>query len=154
MRNLFLILFLLCVCSGTKASPADHVNFQRCSTGLSSVALNGAAATRTLTLYPNAYWSDLKLGIAYTYNAASAVTVTFSCSFDGTTFYVQTSRSISAGTSTVSDFVDSNAVSGNESFLLEFDIVGCKGVKFVVAGTGSPNANDIVSTQCVVTSGG
>lgn len=127
---------------------------------LSGVALNAAEATRTVSVDTFrsiqgqgsvAAYSKLRLGIAYTYSAATTVTSAMTCSYDGgTTYYKRQSRSCSSGTCNTFDLTDSNAISAaSETFELEYDIRGCTHVKFVLGGA-SADGSDLVTTQTVL----
>ncbi len=121
---------------------------------LEGVALNAAAGTRTMTLKLQKAWRKVKVNVFYTYSAATAVTVTMSCSIDGTNYGTVQSRSISAGSSTVSDVVDSKTSgAASQSYQLEYDVEGCENAKWVFGGT-SAGGGDLVSVQAVAISVG
>lgn len=121
---------------------------------LEAVALNGAAATRTVTLsladlnHANRGFEKVVVVIDYTYGAATAVTVTPTLSIDGgTTYGSETSTSISSGTGTVSVYSDSYTTGAANALLrLSYDVAGCTHLKLVIAGTGA-NGSDLVDVQ-------
>lgn len=143
------------------AIASDNPLTHRIGSGqLSGVALNAAAASRTVTIYladlPSGRnsrgWGKLLFGVQYTYSAASAVTAQFTCSYDGTTYYRRTTRSCSSGTCTLYEQTDSNPVSASQDFEIEYDVRGCAAVKILLAGTGA-GAGDLVTTQAVIVAG-
>lgn len=121
---------------------------------LNAVALNGAAGTRTLTLDTGSIgdgYGRLLVVLDYTYGAATAVTVTPSCSSDGGTTYGQeTSTSIASGTGTVSAYSDSYTTgAANKTLRLKYDVTGCDHYKLIFAGTGA-NGSDLVNVQAAL----
>lgn len=136
------------------------VYFPATATGqLNGVALNAAAATRTVTVETSRFqqgrgdvaaYAKLRLGIALTQSACTTVTSAMTCSYDGgTTYYTRQTRACSSGTCSTYDMTDSNAVSGAETFELEYDIRGCTNVK-VLLGGASCGGSDTVITQTVL----
>lgn len=127
---------------------------------LSGVALNATAATRTVTgvfdakaAAPSPY-TKWRVSVFFTYAAATTVTAVFSCSTDGTNYASLTSRSISAGASTVSIVTDTYTTgAASADIMLEYDIQGCRKAK-VLLGGASAGASDLVTVDWVAVVGG
>jgi len=117
---------------------------------LEDVALNAAAATRTLTLTVPSAAHKLRLAVFLTRTAATNVRITPTGSFDGTNYAEWTSRSTLAGVGTLTDFYDLHAVSGDKDFATEYDVTGLKKVKLVFSGA-SAGAADLVNVQAYFT---
>lgn len=121
---------------------------------LDGVALNATAATRTITLLTadgvqadNAPgYTKLRVQVDYTWTAASTVTLTPTCSQDGTNYAAPTTRSCSSGTCTLYPQVDSRPVTASENFTVEYDIRGCRSFK-VLFGGASAGASDLVTVM-------
>jgi hypothetical protein len=119
---------------------------------LSAVALNGAAATRTAEITLNKRFTRITLTQAYTYSAATSVTLTPSKSIDGGTTYGQyTSKSISDGVATVSAYTE--VVTGTSSWAYEttLDVEGVDKLKIVYSGGGTPGAGDLLTVKATGT---
>lgn len=139
------------VCVNAQAGEFRHCRNSANSdplTILDGVALNATPATRTMTVTSNGKWDKLKLGIIYTRSNASAITVTFTCSYgSGRTKLQPTSRSITDGASTSNLLTDSIPVTGDVNAQLEFDVFGCYDISFLLGGTGA-DGSDLVDTEC------
>jgi hypothetical protein len=135
-------------------APVTRVDIR--DNALSASALNGSPTlTIDLGTRPSVYsaWSKARLGITYTYSAATTVTTVFACAIDGTNFTTVTSRSISGGTATVSTLTDSIATgAGNLTYQLEYDIRGCKKAKWTFGGA-SAGAGDLVTVDVALVAG-
>lgn len=157
MRTLVLALSIL---TATPALAASEVFNFVSSTGsqniLDDVALNVTAASRTITLElgPEQLnkpwaggWEKLRVGVFFTWAAASTVTAQFTCTKDGTNYTRLTTRSCSAGTCTVYLATDSYTTGGaSANFELEYDVRGCRKVKVLFDGA-SAGATDFVDVQ-------
>ncbi len=110
---------------------------------LNQCALNGLEATRTITLNVKGM-EFVRLAYVFTKDAATSLTFTPSLSFDnGTTYCPITAKAVSAGTATVSPYVDSRTVSASENGVLDwYDVRGADKLKVVIAGGGVPTASD------------
>ena len=133
------------------------------TTSLTGVALNAAAATRTITANLTQHgtivsgsrplYSKMTVTVAYTYSAATTVTAQFSCSMDGTTYGRRTSTSTSAGASTI--YAETGTYTTGAASIdlnLEYDVRGCKSVKVVLGGAGA-GAGDLVTATWVAVAG-
>lgn len=159
MRHLAFVAALL-VAPAAFAQQAPNTRVQITNNILSGVALNAAAGTRTITA--NNYYAGTptqpafakaRLSIFYTYSAATAVTVVFSCSADGTNFAQMTARDISGSTATISALTDSYTTgAASKDLMLEYDIRGCAKVKWLLAGTGA-GAGDLVTVDLALIAG-
>jgi hypothetical protein len=156
MRSLVVALALLTASTSSAAPLATVVD---ANNALSGVALNASAATRTVQATfgsptspsPFTKW---RVSVFFTYNAASTVTAVFSCSVDGTNYASLTSRSITAGASTVSIVTDTYTTGGaSANIMLEYDIQGCRAAK-VVLGGASAGASDFVTVDWSAVVGG
>lgn len=150
------VIILLLPAAATAATPPTTSH--RIGSGmLSGVALNATASTRTVTINlgdlpagrDGEGWGKLRFGIQHTNSAATTVTAQFTCSYDGTTYYRRTTRSCASGTCSVYEQTDSNAVSGDQDFELEYDIRGCAKIQILLGGA-SAGASDLVTTEAVV----
>lgn len=161
MTRLLLTLAILAAPTLAMAAPvAPSADAVQADNALSGVALNATAATRTLTasfdwqktnLAPYTKW---RVSVFYTYSAATTVTAVFSCSQDGTNYASLTSRSISAGASTVSIVTDTYTTSAaSADIMLEYDIQGCRKGKIVFGGA-SAGSGDLVTVDWVAVVGG
>lgn len=159
MRTLALIALLL-PSLAQAGGEGPWAATQHVDNALAGVALNASAATRTVTgtfqqnaanVSPYTKWRVL---VFFTYAAATTVTAVFSCSEDGTNYASLTSRSITAGASTVSILTDTYTTGGaSADFALEYDIAGCRKAK-VVLGGASAGATDLVTVDWVASVGG
>jgi hypothetical protein len=117
---------------------------------LSGVALNAAAASRTIEVQARRRYAKIRVLVDYTDNASTDVTATPSCALDST-YGSYTSRSVATGTSTVSPLVDylcNDAAETCADFtkVIEYDVAGCNLFKIVFAGT-SGGASDLISVE-------
>jgi hypothetical protein len=119
---------------------------------LDGVALNATAALRTFDLDIHSTWGKAVVFIDLTRSAATTLVATPSCSPDGTTYFDYSTRSILAGASTVSSLVDTRAVSGSVTILLEYDVRSCKSFKIIFSGA-SGGASDLVDVYVTVVAG-
>lgn len=161
MKNLFKAAALGLFLAPSVAFPAKAPNtFTKQITGaqgtvklLDGVALNAAAATRTIDIDIGADWSKVVVFVDHTANSAcTTIVATPTYSPDGDTFFAYTTRSISAGASTVSALVDTFAVSGTASFALEYDVRAAKSLKLVFSGA-SCGGSDTVDVYVSVVAG-
>lgn len=159
------IAFLL----ASLAAPAlaveqGHLTVRPAKLELDDVALNAAAATRTVTANltqdstigagSRALYSKLIVVVNFTYAAATTVTAQFSCSLDGTVYGRRTSTSTSAGASTI--YAETGTyTTGAASIILtlEYDVRGCKSAK-VLLGGASAGASDLVDATWTAVAGG
>lgn len=160
----FLAVMLVVLGSVTaRAAEAPSPLFVFRDNVLSGVALNASAATRTITanMYENAgrpiaAYSKARLGIYYTYSAATTVTVLFSCSTDGTNYAQVMARNVSGATATMSKLTDSwttGAASATDPGLgPEYDVTGCVKAKWVLGGA-SADGSDLVTVDLLLTAG-
>ncbi len=121
---------------------------------LEGVALNAAAAARTITVSTKQLWAKLVVPVFFTYGtSATTVTAQFKCSTDGTNYVLLQSRAISAGASTLSDMVDTKTTGGvDQDFMLEYDVRACRSVQ-VVFGASGPGGSDLINVQATAVSG-
>jgi hypothetical protein len=141
------------------AQTAPYTNAKIDNDKLSSVALNASAGTRTIT--ENLYragvqqpaYSKARLVIAYTYSAATTVTVAFKCSLDGTNYGQVMARSVSGSTATVSTLTDSYTTgAASANLMLEYDVRGCLAAQWLFGGA-SAGANDKVTVDVALIAG-
>ena len=147
------------------AAPAmaeqGYLTVSKHTLALDGVALNAAAATRTVTatLTENSeatgrpVYSKLLLVVDFTYAAATTVTAQFSCSVDGTNYGRRTSTSTASGASTI--YAETGTyTTGAASILLtlEYDVRGCKMVQVLLGGAGA-GASDLVDATWVAVAG-
>lgn len=158
-RYLFLAILLVVPSVAGAAQPTSHHFINDGSTNkdnlLEGVALNATAADRTITLNmcdigpgkDGECWTKLRIGIFYTYSAATTVTAQATCSIDGTNYARITSRSISGGAGTVSLFTDTYTTgAASANFTLEYGVELCQKVQIVFGGA-SADASDLVNVQ-------
>lgn len=162
-KPLFALVLLLTTPAYAARSPA--MSIYDYGTDLSGVLLSASAAARTtsftLGLANNtvggANYSKLRLEVSYSYGGAgiTALTVTPYCRrAHGDSFARYTTRACEEGTCTVSPMVDSYTVAGASAVLIfEYDVAGCQAFQAVIAGTGSPNAADAITTGAVASVG-
>lgn len=159
MRSLAFALAVVILPSAAWAA-AQPADIMQENNALSGVALNAAAALRTVTasfdIKPGtpAPYTKWRVSVFFTYGAATTLTSVFSCSQDGTNYASLTSRSISAGASTVSIVTDTYTTGGaSADIMLEYDIQGCRKAK-VVLGGASAGASDLVTVDWTAIVGG
>jgi len=127
---------------------------------LEAAELNGTAATLTLIFdlslgdaNNKAQFAQMKMVVAYTEVAATAVTAVYYCSVDGTTYGQITSRAVGAGAGTLSAYTETVAAA-TSTVLAVIDVAGCAKFKVIFDGTGSPGATDLITVQAAATAGG
>lgn len=155
MRMLLLMLALAPSLALGAAEKTDTVAYQNTSSTntynvLEDVALNGAEATRTLTVTTRRRMATLKVAVFYTDGGVSSITTltaTPYCSIDGTNYAIPQVRDLSAGT--VSDLADTMAATADFSEMLFYGVGGCESFKIIFAGNNTPDAADLVSVQAV-----
>lgn len=149
-RWIFVLLAGLALAPGAsfaaKAPTTNTVRLQASGSFklLDGVALNAAAATRTIEVTTGRNFAKLVLFTDFNRSAATTVTIEPYCSPDGTLYFRLQSRAVASGTGTLSDYTDSNAVSGNEDFYTEYDARSCEKMKFIYAGA-SADGSDLVT---------
>lgn len=119
---------------------------------LSAAALNGAAATRTATIDLQKKYTRITVSTAYTYSAATSVTITPTTSIDGgTTYDSYTSEAITSGAAALSAYTET--LTGTASFTIKrtYDVEGCDKLKLVYSAGGSPGAGDLITVKAVGT---
>lgn len=153
------VLVLIPSIGWADAAPSTDVIRTNSSAHLSAVALTAAAANRTVTMTlgdgTNGAWSLLKFGVQLTDADSSVVnlTLTPSCSYDGTTYYSETTRSCAAGTCTMYIKTDSYPASGSGNIEALYDVRGCATFRVVVDDSSGATAIDTVTTQAVAVVG-
>ena len=156
MKNLpaLAVLLLWPALALAQEAPVTRVDIQ--NNAISAGALN-AAPTLTVDLasrhLSSSAWSKARLGVTYTYNAATTVTTAFYCAIDGTNYTQVVSRSVAGGTATVSALTDSITTgAANQAYMLEYDVRGCKKAKWVFGGA-SGGASDLVTVDLALVAG-
>ena len=157
MKRIALILGL-----GLIAAPAladqGYLSVGKNTAGLTAVALNAAAATRTITVNltdketatttgANAVYSKLLVTVDYTYSEATTVTAQLTCALDGSTYGRRTSNSTASGATTI--YAETGTYTTGAASItlnLEYGVKGCKSVK-VLFGGASAAAGDIVTVN-------
>jgi hypothetical protein len=119
---------------------------------LDAVALNAAEATRTITVTTGRNFSKLAVVSDLDHTAATDLTIQFFCSLDGVVFGRLQSRSISAGTATLSNFTDSKVISASATILTEYDVRACESVRLIYAGA-SGGASDLLTVYATGVAG-
>lgn len=168
MKILAVLASFAMASAGLAASPpntaANHYRLMGSSNTfnlLEGVALNTSAGTRTITLdladaaKANKVegFGKIRVAVFFTYAAATTVTAQFTCSLDGTNYGRTTSRSTSAGASTVSLQSDTYTTgAANANLILEYDVRGCRKAQ-VLFGGASAGASDLVNVQAVAVAG-
>lgn len=149
MRNQIKRLSLLCALtlapSLAMATTQGRHSTAPQGTLLSAVACNASAANRTLSLSnPDGYGVAI-LQFDFTYNAATAITLTCNVSLDGGTTYAPLqSCAVSSGVCTSTDASWSKAVSANDDWAWRIDFLSAPNVQCTVACTGG-GASDTVT---------
>lgn len=157
LRALIIAAAALCPALAlAQEAPVTRVDIQ--NNAISAGALN-AAPTLTVDLVqqgkPNVVsaWSKARLGITYTYSAATTVTTAFYCAIDGSNYTQVVSRSVSGATATATALTDSLTTGGaNAAYMLEYDVRGCKKAKWVFGGA-SAGAGDLVTVDLALVAG-
>ena len=119
---------------------------------LTAAALNGAVGTRTATITLNQRFTRFTVVTAYTYSAATSVSITPSYSIDGgSTFGSETSESVTSGAAALSVYVET--LTGTASFTIRrtYDVEGCDAIKLIYAGGGSPDGSDLITATAIGT---
>lgn len=106
---------------------------------LDGVALNAAAASRTLTLDLKKQYSKLLVVVNLTRSAATDLSVTPSLSLDGVVY----AQFVLNSAGTLTNYAPVKAVSGNDVIPFEFDVRGLESIKMVFAGT-SGGGSDLI----------
>jgi hypothetical protein len=121
---------------------------------LEGVALNAAAATRTLTLSPEGQYVKALILVDLSWTAAADVSITPSASLGDSTVTAPMTVAVTAGdgTITIVDRVDIKAVSADDQFLVEYDIRGMNTLSLVFAGT-SGGASDTIDVYATLVAG-
>ena len=152
---------IMMLTASTAFAEQGYLTVSKASTGLSAVALNAAAATRTMTATlthdstatGRPVYSKLLATVAYTYSAATTVTAQFSCSLDGTTYGRRTSTSTAAGATTISAETGTYTTNAADATLnLEYDVRGCKAVQ-VLFGGADAGASDLITVTWTAVAG-
>ena len=149
MRHAILVLLLsTAALAAPPTAPVTNVQAFTASTEvLTAVALNAAAATRTVTIVTGKLFSGLLVDVRYTYSAATTVTVTPTCTHDGTNYVSMTTASISGGARTLSVLADTYTTGGASAALgVSYDVSACQAVKLVFGGA-SAGAGDLVTVR-------
>jgi len=154
---LFVAAILLAFPVPSFAQKAPTTNAVRLQVGgafnlLDAVALNATEATRTITVTTNRAFSKLSVVSFLDRTAATDLQIAVFCSLDGTTYGSKQTRSIAAGTATLSNFTDSKAVSADVTIETEYEIKACESVKLIYSGT-SGGASDLVTVQATGVAG-
>jgi hypothetical protein len=119
---------------------------------LSAAALNGAAGTRTATLTLDKRFTRVTVVTAYTYSAATSVTITPSVSIDGGTTYGSiTSESITSGSAELSPYTEVETGTASWTYARTYDVEGVDKLKLIYSGGGSPGAGDLITARAVGT---
>ena len=147
------------------AAPAmadqGYLTVSKHTLALDGVALNAAAATRTVTATlthdgastGRPVYSKLLVVVDFTYAAASTVTDQFTCSLDGTNYGRRTSSSTVLGATTryaEPATYTTNAASAVLTY--EYDVRGCKAVQILFGGA-SAGASDLVDVTWTAVAG-
>lgn len=160
MKTLTLLSTLL-LAAPALALEQGHLTVTPAKLALDGVALNAAAATRTVSATltndgettGNAVYSKWLVTVDFTYTAATTVTAQFTCALDGTTYGRRTSTSTASGASTI--YAETGTyTTGAASIILnlEYDVRGCKAVKLLLGGA-SAGASDLVDVTWVAVAG-
>ena len=142
------IIFALVLLFSASAQARRHVANTTCALEqcelLNAVAANAAAASRTFEIDVTG-WVKATIQVDYIYTAGTAVTMTCTGSLNqGLSYASLTSTAITAGTGTVTAYVDSFAVAAaSANFLLEYDVRTYDKLKCVAAVTGGGAADTI-----------
>lgn len=165
MKRLSFLLFLMpSVAFADVASMKSH-EFDQAAEVLDGVAMNAAAATRTMTLPTRYRYSKIKVGISYTTSACSDLPIVVTCATDsaGAIDGVTTLRSCSAGSCDFLPITEyycrdagSYACATGENNL-EYDAQGCYEMVVVVGGASGGTAcdgSDLVDAVAVGLVGG
>lgn len=155
MKKLLLVVALFCTSGQAIAGKAANTFTRKVTSSemLSGAALNAAAASRTMTLTVDGNWAKLRLAVAYTYSAATSVTLTPTCSLDGTNYDSYSTRGCSSGACEVHTMTDVVTGTANFNKIFEYDIKGCDFFKVVFSGGGSPGAGDLITTRAAFVAG-
>lgn len=115
---------------------------------LSAVAMNGDAATRTITL-DTRNMAKVILKCVFTRSSGTDVQIAPYGSLDGGTTYGNITQSdISTGTGAIYAFTDVRTTSSTENFCVEYDVRGYDFMKYVFAST-SAGAGDTLTVYAV-----
>ena len=110
---------------------------------IEGAATNGGPS---VTIPLDMAWEKLRVAIFVTYVANTYVTLATSCSLDGTNAATVQTRSIAAGTATLSDLSDYKALgAADQDYMVELDVRGCKTVTLTLGGDDT----DVADLQAV-----
>jgi hypothetical protein len=137
-----------------RASPLETKVFTNAgSTNPQNLLENASLATsKSVTLTLDRLYSGLIVSVFFTRSAATAITMTQTIYQDAKTGGVLQSRSIVSGASTLDDFSDAKAVSGNKNFVVLLGVAGYQAVTLTFTGTGAA-AGDTISVQATAVVG-
>jgi uncharacterized protein (UPF0333 family) len=159
LRSVAFLLSMLALAAPAHAAVQPFTNVVVYNNALAAVALNASAGTRTITkiltvgIDQHPGYSKARLVIAYTWAAATTVTVAFSCSIDGTNYGPLMVRTVSGSTATVTALTDSYTTGGaSATMMLEYDLRGCAAAKWLLGGA-SAGASDLVTADLALVTG-
>ena len=163
LRTLTALVVLLSasIAGAGQAYPVRNTASSNVLNVLEGVALNAAAATRTIniplgTILPEPRsrgFNKIRVSLFLTRTAYTTVTAQFSCSHDGTNFARLTTRTCADGACAINLQSDTRTTSVSEEFTLEYDVRGCSDVR-VLLGGASAGASDLVDAQVTAIIGG
>lgn len=120
---------------------------------LDGVALNASEVNRTLTLELDWSYAKVRVIAKLSRTAATDFQAAAEGTIDGTAYAPVMSRSISSGTSTLSDLTDQKTgITGDADLHLEYDVAGLRKLKIVFSGT-SGGGSDTVDAYAVAVVG-
>lgn len=149
MRHTLIALFILLSSSVSLAGPYDgsYKLSRPFGTQLSAVALNAAAATRTVTLTLNQRYSRVLFTVNYTWAAGTTVTITPTCTDSASlTAGSILSGTLASGVSTDVAYSRSFAVTASANWQWNFGVAGQHQCAFVFSGAGV-GASDLVTVS-------
>lgn len=134
----FYLLLLASSLASAQNIPVGHGQYDL-GTLASSVACNASSGTRTFTLSTGrpAGFGLMALQLNFTYNAATAVSMTCEGSLDGGTSWAKAQIcTVSGSTCTLTQATWSHATSASENWMMRVDFLGAPDVRCTVACTG------------------
>jgi hypothetical protein len=150
MRAFLFIPIFLCSAQVMAVSPKDpHV---RCSTP-ATIALDGNAEARTLTLPLEKKFTGLKIHVSIAYATSGAVTLKATKSFDGVTYAPFTTQVCASGVCT--HYVKSDVFTPSETYTLvsySYPVYGVSHIKLLFAEPGN-DSTDVLTVQACYTAG-